>query len=72
MIVIILITIFPQAHCHYWIVENFVKQVEKAESAAVTAVLTQLVQLYAVHGIVENSGDFLEVSDESKEMMCRV
>jgi len=39
-----------------------VKQVEKVseESANIAAVLTQLCQLYAVYGIVENSGDFLE------------
>ena len=54
-----------QAHCHYWVVKNFVDQIRKAgASPSSEKVLTQLCQLYALYGIVQNSGEFLEVGLE--------
>eukprot|EP00058_Branchiostoma_floridae_P003164 XP_002588652.1 hypothetical protein BRAFLDRAFT_61617 [Branchiostoma floridae] len=52
-----------QAHCHFFMVRNFVDAVRTADvDPATRAVLNTLCQLYAIHGIIENSGDFLEDS----------
>lgn len=43
--------------------DHFAKTVEKEKfSAELRSVLKGLFNLYAVYGIVENAGDFLEVS----------
>ncbi|XP_077990268.1 peroxisomal acyl-coenzyme A oxidase 1-like isoform X1 [Glandiceps talaboti] len=48
------------AHCHFYVVQNFVNYMKETEmSDSARTVLTQLCQLYAVHGIMQNSGDFL-------------
>lgn len=52
----------PQAHCHLYIVDTFVKSVDTVQTTEpVRLVLRQLCTLYALYGISKNAGDFLEV-----------
>lgn len=45
-----------------FVVEQFAKAVEEEKfSNELLSVLKVLFNLYAIHGIVENAGDFLEV-----------
>ncbi|KAI8497361.1 Peroxisomal acyl-coenzyme A oxidase 1 [Branchiostoma belcheri] len=49
------------AHSQYFVVRNFAERLtDPAMDSSVSAVLTRLCQLYALHGLVTNSGDFLE------------
>jgi hypothetical protein len=51
-----------QAHCHYWVVKTYVDKVNSLKaSPSVVKVLTQLCQLYSVHGILQNTEEFLQV-----------
>ncbi|XP_070533282.1 peroxisomal acyl-coenzyme A oxidase 1-like [Ptychodera flava] len=48
------------AHCHFFVVQNFANHIKNTEMGNdVREVLTTLCQLYSLHGIMENSGDFL-------------
>ncbi|CAH1248086.1 ACOX1 [Branchiostoma lanceolatum] len=50
-----------KAHSQYFVVKNFAGRLtDPALDSAAQAVLTRLCQLYALHGVVDNSGDFLE------------
>lgn len=58
-----------QAHCHYFVVLVFANTLEEVEDEpAIQKVLTQLLQLYACHGIVTNAAEFLEVSSLKERM----
>ncbi|XP_019632781.1 PREDICTED: peroxisomal acyl-coenzyme A oxidase 1-like [Branchiostoma belcheri] len=49
------------AHSQYFVVKNFVERLtDTTLDSSVSAVLTRLCQLYSLHGLVTNSGDFLE------------
>ncbi|XP_063052383.1 peroxisomal acyl-coenzyme A oxidase 1 isoform X1 [Engraulis encrasicolus] len=48
------------AHCHYVVVKLFVAKLEEVGEAAVHAALSTLAQLYALHGLAQHSGDFLQ------------
>nr|XP_060487407.1 peroxisomal acyl-coenzyme A oxidase 2 [Panthera onca]XP_060487408.1 peroxisomal acyl-coenzyme A oxidase 2 [Panthera onca]XP_060487409.1 peroxisomal acyl-coenzyme A oxidase 2 [Panthera onca] len=49
-----------KAHCHYVSVKNFTETLDKLENEpAIQQVLKRLCDLYALHGILTNSGDFL-------------
>ncbi|XP_077863417.1 peroxisomal acyl-coenzyme A oxidase 1-like, partial [Saccoglossus kowalevskii] len=49
------------AHCHFYVVQTFVKYINDTEmSDAVRDVLTSLCQFYALHGIWQDAGDFLQ------------
>ncbi|XP_023475946.1 peroxisomal acyl-coenzyme A oxidase 2 isoform X1 [Equus caballus] len=49
-----------KAHCYYVTVKSFTEALEKLESEpAVRQVLRRLCDLYALHGILTNTGDFL-------------
>ncbi|XP_072022015.1 peroxisomal acyl-coenzyme A oxidase 1-like isoform X2 [Amphiura filiformis] len=49
-----------QAHCHLYVVDNFFSAVaELAAPDSVKEVLQALASLYAVHGIIQNRGEFL-------------
>ncbi|XP_078584955.1 peroxisomal acyl-coenzyme A oxidase 1-like [Branchiostoma floridae x Branchiostoma japonicum] len=62
-----------QAHCHFFMVRNFVDAVRTADvDSATRAVLNTLCQLYAIHGIIEHSGDFLEDSYLSGQELQQV
>ncbi|KAB1264348.1 Peroxisomal acyl-coenzyme A oxidase 2 [Camelus dromedarius] len=49
-----------KAHCYYVTVKTFTEALEKLESEpAIQQVLKRLCDLYALHGILTNTGDFL-------------
>ncbi|XP_067353702.1 peroxisomal acyl-coenzyme A oxidase 1 isoform X1 [Channa argus] len=48
------------AHCHYVVVKLFTDKLGEIGDTAVHSVLSTLALLYALHGITENSGDFLQ------------
>ncbi|XP_068177420.1 peroxisomal acyl-coenzyme A oxidase 1 isoform X2 [Antennarius striatus] len=48
------------AHCHYVVVKIFTEKVGQIENAEIHSVLSDLGLLYALHGITNNSGDFLQ------------
>ncbi|XP_029774619.1 peroxisomal acyl-coenzyme A oxidase 2 isoform X2 [Suricata suricatta] len=49
-----------KAHCYYISVKNFTETLEKlGNEPAIQQVLKRLCDLYALHGILTNSGDFL-------------
>lgn len=50
-----------QAHCHYVVVKLFADKLGEIGDTAVHSVLSTLALLYTLHGIAENSGDFLQV-----------
>ncbi|XP_076089125.1 peroxisomal acyl-coenzyme A oxidase 1-like [Mytilus galloprovincialis] len=48
------------AHCHLFCVQNFVENVERSNGDSKTnEVLKAVCQLYSVHGILENLGEFI-------------
>uniref|UniRef100_A0AAY4A5K3 Acyl-coenzyme A oxidase n=1 Tax=Denticeps clupeoides TaxID=299321 RepID=A0AAY4A5K3_9TELE len=49
------------AHCHYMVVKLFVSRLGEVGDVAVHSVLSTLAVLYALHGVSQNSGDFLQV-----------
>ncbi|XP_053151016.1 peroxisomal acyl-coenzyme A oxidase 2 isoform X2 [Hemicordylus capensis] len=61
------------AHSHYIVVEMFVKAVEKLEKeAAIQRILKHLCDLFALHGIFSNTGDFVQdgyLSTEQTDMV---
>ena len=58
-----------QAHCHFFVVQNFGNFLNIVDTTQpVKDVLTQLCQLYAVYGIVENSGEFIQVGNRVGSM----
>ncbi|NWI13616.1 ACOX2 oxidase, partial [Crypturellus soui] len=49
-----------KAHCHYITVKNFVETVEKLDNkAGIQKIMKHLCDLFALHGIFSNMGDFL-------------
>ncbi|XP_035658832.1 peroxisomal acyl-coenzyme A oxidase 1-like isoform X2 [Branchiostoma floridae] len=49
------------AHSQYFVVKNFAERLTDSRlDSSISAVLTRLCQLHALHGLVTNSGDFLE------------
>ncbi|XP_033833318.1 peroxisomal acyl-coenzyme A oxidase 1 isoform X1 [Periophthalmus magnuspinnatus] len=48
------------AHCHYMVVKLFTDKLSEIGDPDINLVLTTLAQLYALHGIALNSGDFLQ------------
>lgn len=50
-----------QAHCHYVVVKLFAAKLSEIGDTAVHSVIGTLALLYALHGIAQNSGDFLQV-----------
>ena len=52
-----------EAHCRQFLVKKFYEAVEELNtSAEVKTILRQLVQLYAIHWLLNRVGDFLRVS----------
>nr|Q8HYL8.2 RecName: Full=Peroxisomal acyl-coenzyme A oxidase 1; Short=AOX; AltName: Full=Palmitoyl-CoA oxidase; AltName: Full=Peroxisomal fatty acyl-CoA oxidase; AltName: Full=Straight-chain acyl-CoA oxidase [Phascolarctos cinereus] len=49
-----------EAHCHYVVVKLFSGNLSKIDDKPIQAVLTNLCLLYALYGISQNSGDFLQ------------
>ncbi|XP_039267686.2 peroxisomal acyl-coenzyme A oxidase 1-like [Styela clava] len=49
------------AHCHYFVVKNFVDEIKTLElSPGLRSVLMDLARLYALDGLSKNSGEFME------------
>ncbi|XP_034059323.1 peroxisomal acyl-coenzyme A oxidase 1 isoform X2 [Gymnodraco acuticeps] len=48
------------AHCHYVVVKLFTDKLGEIGDTAIHSVLSTLALLYALHGIKNNSGDFLQ------------
>uniref|UniRef100_A0A665XAA9 Acyl-coenzyme A oxidase n=1 Tax=Echeneis naucrates TaxID=173247 RepID=A0A665XAA9_ECHNA len=48
------------AHCHYVVVKLFTDKLGEIGDTAIHSVLSTLALLYALHGITQNSGDFLQ------------
>uniref|UniRef100_A0A8C6LR41 Acyl-coenzyme A oxidase n=1 Tax=Nothobranchius furzeri TaxID=105023 RepID=A0A8C6LR41_NOTFU len=59
------------AHCHYVVVKVFSEKLGEVGDTAIHSVLSTLALLYAMHGIAENSGDFLLVSKSFKMKTCQ-
>lgn len=55
-----------QAHCHYVVVKLFTDKLSEISDTAVHSVMSTLALLYALHGITQNSGDFLQVRNKPK------
>ncbi|XP_036610463.1 peroxisomal acyl-coenzyme A oxidase 1 isoform X2 [Trichosurus vulpecula] len=49
-----------EAHCHYVVVKLFAGNLSKIEDKSIQTVLKNLCLLYALYGISQNSGDFLQ------------
>ncbi|XP_034044551.1 peroxisomal acyl-coenzyme A oxidase 1-like [Thalassophryne amazonica] len=49
------------SHCHYVVVKLFAEKLGEISDTAVHSVLSTLALLYALHGITNNSGDFLQI-----------
>ncbi|XP_072318611.1 peroxisomal acyl-coenzyme A oxidase 1 isoform X1 [Eucyclogobius newberryi] len=69
------------AHCHYVVVKLFTEKLSGIRDTAIHSVLSTLALLYALQGIAQNSGDFLQaglltvpqmlqVSVRIKELLC--
>uniref|UniRef100_A0A4W4E8Y7 Acyl-coenzyme A oxidase n=1 Tax=Electrophorus electricus TaxID=8005 RepID=A0A4W4E8Y7_ELEEL len=50
-----------EAHCHYVVVKLFAAKLTEISDTAVHSALSSLALLYALHGVANNSGDFLQV-----------
>lgn len=48
------------AHCHYVVVKLFTEKLGEISDTAIHSVLSTLALLYALHGITNHSGDFLQ------------
>ncbi|XP_068606681.1 peroxisomal acyl-coenzyme A oxidase 1 [Brachionichthys hirsutus] len=48
------------AHCHYVVVKLFTEKLGEIDNAEIRSVMSALALLYALHGIANNSGDFLQ------------
>ncbi|XP_049577730.1 peroxisomal acyl-coenzyme A oxidase 1 isoform X2 [Syngnathus scovelli] len=48
------------AHCHYVVVKLFADKLGEIDAAPIHSVLLTLARLYALHGMSNNSGDFLQ------------
>ncbi|CAL1601680.1 unnamed protein product [Knipowitschia caucasica] len=69
------------AHCHYVVVKLFTEKLSEIGDTAIHSVLSTLALLYALHGITQHSGDFLQaglltvpqmqqISGRVKELLC--
>uniref|UniRef100_A0A672Z0Z5 Acyl-coenzyme A oxidase n=1 Tax=Sphaeramia orbicularis TaxID=375764 RepID=A0A672Z0Z5_9TELE len=63
------------AHCHYVVVKLFTEKLGEIGDTAIHSVLSTLALLYTLHGITENSGDFLlilQISLRIKELLSQL
>ncbi|TFK11543.1 importin subunit alpha-4 [Platysternon megacephalum] len=62
-----------KAHCHYIVVKNFIATVEKLRNEAeIQKIAKHLCDLFALHGIFSNTGDFLHAGYISRDQMDMV
>ncbi|KAK7929885.1 hypothetical protein WMY93_006280 [Mugilogobius chulae] len=60
------------AHCHYVVVKLFTEKLSEIRDTAIHSVLSTLALLYALHGISQNSGDFLQAGLLTVSQMLQV
>uniref|UniRef100_A0A8C6TST5 Acyl-coenzyme A oxidase n=1 Tax=Neogobius melanostomus TaxID=47308 RepID=A0A8C6TST5_9GOBI len=71
------------AHCHFVVVKLFTEKLSEIGDTAIHAVVSNLALLYALHGITQSSGDFLQaglltvpqmlqISVRIKELLCQL
>ncbi|XP_070792936.1 peroxisomal acyl-coenzyme A oxidase 2 isoform X1 [Pituophis catenifer annectens] len=61
------------AHSHYIVVQKFTEELEKhAKESAIRRILKNLCDLFALHGIFSNAGDFMQDAYFSTEQIDRV
>ncbi|XP_057197918.1 peroxisomal acyl-coenzyme A oxidase 1 isoform X2 [Triplophysa rosa] len=60
------------AHCHYVVVKLFAAKLSEIGDTAVHSVISTLALLYALHGIAQNSGDFLQAGLLSVPQMSQI
>ncbi|XP_032900424.1 peroxisomal acyl-coenzyme A oxidase 1 isoform X2 [Amblyraja radiata] len=60
------------AHCHYVVVKLFAAKLSEIKDASIHDVLCTLFQLYALHGISKNSGDFLHAGIFNDQQISQV
>ncbi|KAM6468969.1 peroxisomal acyl-coenzyme A oxidase 1 isoform 4-T4 [Liasis olivaceus] len=61
-----------EAHCHYVVVKLFTAKLSEIGDPAVRAALNNLCLLYALCGIIKNSGDFLQGSILTEAQLIQV
>ncbi|XP_013924300.1 PREDICTED: peroxisomal acyl-coenzyme A oxidase 2 [Thamnophis sirtalis] len=61
------------AHCHYIVIQKFAEELGKhAKGSAIGRILKNLCDLFALHGIFSNAGDFMQDAYFSTEQIDRV
>ncbi|XP_056599771.1 peroxisomal acyl-coenzyme A oxidase 1 isoform X1 [Triplophysa dalaica] len=60
------------AHCHYVVVKLFAAKLSEIGDTAVHSVISTLALLYALHGIAQNSGDFLQAGILSVPQLSQI
>ncbi|XP_061628328.1 peroxisomal acyl-coenzyme A oxidase 1 isoform X1 [Phyllopteryx taeniolatus] len=60
------------AHCHYVVVKLFADKLGEIDAATIHSVLLTLARLYALHGISNNSGDFLQAGLLNGSQMLQI
>uniref|UniRef100_A0A8D1JD06 Acyl-coenzyme A oxidase n=1 Tax=Sus scrofa TaxID=9823 RepID=A0A8D1JD06_PIG len=61
-----------EAHCHYVVVKLFAEKLHQIQERSIHAVLRNLCLLYALYGISQNSGDFLQGSIMTESQVTHV
>ncbi|RXN15803.1 peroxisomal acyl-coenzyme A oxidase 1 isoform X1 [Labeo rohita] len=61
-----------EAHCHYVVVKLFAAKLSEIGDTAVHSVLCTLALLYALHGVAQNSGDFLQAGLLSVSQLAQI
>ncbi|KAA0723829.1 Peroxisomal acyl-coenzyme A oxidase 1 [Triplophysa tibetana] len=60
------------AHCHYVVVKLFAAKLSEIGDTDVHSVISTLALLYALHGIAQNSGDFLQAGILSVPQLSQI
>ncbi|XP_051996364.1 peroxisomal acyl-coenzyme A oxidase 1 isoform X1 [Xyrauchen texanus] len=60
------------AHCHYVVVKLFASKLSEIGDTAIHSVLSTLALLYALHGVQQNSGDFLQTGQISVPQLAQI
>ncbi|XP_051568021.1 peroxisomal acyl-coenzyme A oxidase 1 isoform X2 [Myxocyprinus asiaticus] len=60
------------AHCHYVVVKLFASKLSEIGDTSIHSVLNTLALLYALHGVQQNSGDFLQAGLLSVPQLAQI
>uniref|UniRef100_A0A8C4NGW4 Acyl-coenzyme A oxidase n=1 Tax=Eptatretus burgeri TaxID=7764 RepID=A0A8C4NGW4_EPTBU len=64
-----------ESHCHYVVVKTFAEELEGVQDSGSRAILSSLCHLYALHGITQHSGDFMQagvLNGEELEQVSKI